>query len=289
MERTLHRRAMERRADARHAAFHDAGRMKTTAKFVKGIALGAVVSALTLVSTSAFAGSGIGGVFNLGKANSVDKTTTLQGSTNGQQLRVVNSSTGADAAGIGIKTDAMRPPLAVNSQVKVANLDADLLDGLDSNAFQQRVTGTCFGSGTAISSIGATGAVTCSRSAQFPIHEVLANGDFDNLDFEPGLRLVPQCGFGGQGPGLLFVNEGGTDASLNWMFSQGGANSTVNAQGQTVPVARVVGFNLGPSATRLEGQFIWADAHAVVTVRAHLVVDPVRCEFSGTVLVAATS
>jgi hypothetical protein len=258
------------------------------AKFLKGALLGAIASGLTVGSAAAFAGSGIGGVFNLGKANTVDATTTLQGSTNGPQARVVNSSTGADAAGVAIKTDAGRPPLVVNSKTKVTNLDADLLDGLDSTEVQRRVTGTC-GHGTAISSIGATGTVTCSPSAQVPIHEVIANGDFADFVFGPLLRFQPQCHFGGQNAGFFFTNDAGTDSSLNWMFSQGGASSTVNAQGQTVQPGKFVGFNLAIGSTRLEGQFIWADAQTVVTIRIHLVDDGVRCEFSGTALVAATS
>ena len=67
----------------------------------------------------------------------------LQGTTNDQQLRVVNSGAGSRAFGIGIHTDTTRPPLAVNSHVKVANLNTDLLDGVDSAALQRRVTGHC--------------------------------------------------------------------------------------------------------------------------------------------------
>jgi hypothetical protein len=258
--------------------------MKTT--FVKGIALGAVVSALTLASTAAFAGSGIGGVFNLGKVNTVNGTTALQGSTNGQQLHVVNSNTGTAATGIGIQTSATRPPLVVNSNVKVANLNADLLDGLDSTALQKRVTGAC-ANGTAIASIGATGSVTCSTSAQFPIHVLVDSGKFADFFFGSGLRFQPQCRFGGAEPGFFVQNESNADASLNWMFSQGGATSTVNANGQTVPAGKFVSFNL--SGTRLEGQFIWADAQNVVTLRIHVLPDAARCEFVGTALVAPTS
>jgi hypothetical protein len=258
------------------------------AKFLKGALVGAIVSGLTIGSAAAFAGSGIGGVFNLGKANTVDATTTLQGSTDGPQLRVVNSSTGASAAGIGIKTDATRPPLVVSSKTKVTNLDADLLDGLDSTALQQRVSGVC-APGTAISSVGPKGSVTCSQSAQFPIHEFLDAGVIEPVFFGPGLKFAPECGPGGQGSGFVFVNETGTDASLNWMFSQGGASSTVNANGQTVQAGKNVIFSLGIGATRLEGQFIWADAQTVVTIRIHVLADTIRCEFSGTALVAATS
>jgi hypothetical protein len=47
--------------------------------FLKGVVLGAIVSTLTLAASVALAGSGIGGVFNLGQPNTVNKTTTLTG------------------------------------------------------------------------------------------------------------------------------------------------------------------------------------------------------------------
>jgi hypothetical protein len=109
--------------------------MKT--RFLKGVVLGAVVAGLTVTSTAAVAGTGIGGVFNLGAANTVNASTVLQGSTSGhQQLRVVNNATtGAGTTGIGIHTAPNEPPLAVDSKIKVSNLNADLLDGQSSTAF----------------------------------------------------------------------------------------------------------------------------------------------------------
>jgi hypothetical protein len=51
--------------------------MKLT--FVKGVVLGAVTSMLTLAATAALAGTGVGAVFNLGKTNKVNATSTLTG------------------------------------------------------------------------------------------------------------------------------------------------------------------------------------------------------------------
>jgi hypothetical protein len=105
-------------------------------RFLKGVLLVAIVSAATVVSTAALAGTGIGGVFNLGSTNSTNASTVLQGSTAGQQLRVVNNAaTGTGVTGIGIHTAANEPPLAVNSTARVSNLNADLLDGQTSAAF----------------------------------------------------------------------------------------------------------------------------------------------------------
>jgi len=105
-------------------------------RLLKGVVLGAVVCGVTVTSTAALAGTGIGGVFNLGATNRVNASTLLQGTTTGQQLRVVNSaSTGSGTTGIGIHTAPNEPPLAVDSTTMVNNLNADLLAGQTSTAF----------------------------------------------------------------------------------------------------------------------------------------------------------
>jgi hypothetical protein len=106
-------------------------------RFVKGAFAGACICFVTLSATAAAAGSGIGSVFNLGKTNSVNRSTVLSGSTRGPQLRVVNNNTTtrAGVAGIGIQTRTGIPPLAVNSKSRVNNLNADLLDGESAGSF----------------------------------------------------------------------------------------------------------------------------------------------------------
>ena len=47
--------------------------------FAKGAALGAVTAVLTLGTTAALAGTGPGANFNLGKTNTVNATSTLNG------------------------------------------------------------------------------------------------------------------------------------------------------------------------------------------------------------------
>ena len=55
---------------------------------------------ILLIATAALAGSGIGGVFNLGVTNSVNARTQLQGSTTAQQLVVLNASTSVNSTGV---------------------------------------------------------------------------------------------------------------------------------------------------------------------------------------------
>src|SRR5436305_8917793 len=126
--------------------------------FIRGAAVGGIGAALVMTATTALAGTGVGGVFNLGQSNSVDQRTLLTGNTpaGNPQLQVtdtlaagggalgaqsssasatarfVNSSTGVAA---NFLVQPGKAPFATNSSVKVPNLNADRLDGLDSTAF----------------------------------------------------------------------------------------------------------------------------------------------------------
>jgi hypothetical protein len=124
--------------------------------FLKGATVGFVCAVLGGATVS-LAGNGIGGVFNLGVSNSVDAKTTLNGSTATPQLQVTNTNTTAGAAGLGVNSASASPtiatkntaggpaaaitvnagvtPFTVNSQTRVANLNADLLDGFNSTGF----------------------------------------------------------------------------------------------------------------------------------------------------------
>jgi hypothetical protein len=77
-----------------------------------------------------------GGNFILGHSNSANKTTALTGSpTSGAALSVTNATAGQPAAGFHVSSTAS--PFTVSSPTKVANLNADLLDGIDSTGFQK--------------------------------------------------------------------------------------------------------------------------------------------------------
>jgi hypothetical protein len=97
--------------------------------------LAAAAIALVFGCATALAGSGVGGVFNLGQINTVNATSTLSGETTAPQLTVKNTSTNTSATALNLSVAAGRTPFRVNSTVKVANLNADLLDGRDSTYF----------------------------------------------------------------------------------------------------------------------------------------------------------
>jgi hypothetical protein len=94
--------------------------------FMKGVLVGALVAAIVTMAGTAVAGTGIGAVFNLGKTNSVDKTSILAGKTPDRVLQVTNRGAGP---ALGLTVKAGKPPLVVNSKAVVADLNADALDG----------------------------------------------------------------------------------------------------------------------------------------------------------------
>src|SRR5204863_4972279 len=78
-----------------------------------------------------------GGNFLLGKSNAADATTSLSASPAfaGKALQVTNTGTGAGATALGLNVASGHAPFTVNSGTKVANLNADKLDGIDSTGF----------------------------------------------------------------------------------------------------------------------------------------------------------
>ena len=97
----------------------------------------AVILALTvgLVST-ALAGTGVGSAFNLGKTNTVSAISKLVGSVAGPSLLIDNNSTNSAATALDLQVEAGKAPMKVNSGARVANLNADKLDGMDAGQLQ---------------------------------------------------------------------------------------------------------------------------------------------------------
>jgi hypothetical protein len=123
-----------------------------------GALLAAFVTAFAILTAAALGGSGTGSQFNLGQTNSVSRQSVLTGSAGrAAQLKVRNRGRGPAVEAV-VRRGA--PPFRVNSRGRVANLNSDLLDGVDGAAYQRRITGTC-AAGTAIRVVNADGTVAC--------------------------------------------------------------------------------------------------------------------------------
>lgn len=102
----------------------------------------AVVLALTAgLASTAPAGTGVGARFDLGKTNAVNAVSKLVGGVAGPNLRIDNNSTSTDATALDLRVESGKPPMKVNSDTKVASLNADQIDDKDSTEFATGVDG----------------------------------------------------------------------------------------------------------------------------------------------------
>ena len=101
---------------------------------VKPVIIGVSAAAAVIAITGAASGSGIGAVFNLGKTNKVNATSSLAGSTKRAMLSVTNSSTGT---ALSLQVRKGKAPFSVNSSGQVSKLNASLLGGLAASSFVQ--------------------------------------------------------------------------------------------------------------------------------------------------------
>ena len=170
--------------------------------------------------------------------------------------------------------------------------NSDQLGGRGAAGYQRRVNGTC--DAGAIRAINGVGAVDCTDQAVFPISADLNSNGPNSKATQLGpsnLSLLEACGasFGE----VRFTNFGTGGATLNWVFSQGGTSSTVNASGTSLAAPGGGTYFLPFDFTnRLEGQWIFADAEGVTTVNLHGFVapgSPAFCEFKGTAVWAPLS
>jgi hypothetical protein len=83
------------------------------------------------------AGNGVGKALNLGVNNTVGAITKLVATTSSAALLVQNSGTGP---GLQITVGAGKAPITVSAGAgKATNLNADMLDGVDSTGFEGRI------------------------------------------------------------------------------------------------------------------------------------------------------
>lgn len=120
--------------------------------------LAAPLAIAAVLSLTAMAGVSSAASLQVGKNNKSKGQTTLTSSSKKKAALAISNTGGAAAASFSVKKN--KTPFTVNSKTKVKNLNADLLDGLDSSRFQARVGGTC-AAGSAIRIINSDGSVVC--------------------------------------------------------------------------------------------------------------------------------
>jgi hypothetical protein len=131
----------------------------------------AIILALAVgLASTALAGTGVGARLDLGRTNAVNAVTTLVGSVAGPSLRVDNNSAGSGATALDLRVEPGKAPLKIDSDARVANLNADKVDGKDSGAFVLDGATAVFASGqtrsdgTIRNSVGAVSAATHSQT-----------------------------------------------------------------------------------------------------------------------------
>jgi hypothetical protein len=125
-----------------------------------------VVAAVALVvALGATNAHGAATNFLLNTSNTSKSQTTLNGSAvAGKALQITNTNTASGATALSLSVASGHTPFTVNSGTKVASLNADSLDCLDSSQLQRRVTGTC-PTGSSMSAVAADGTVSCASFA----------------------------------------------------------------------------------------------------------------------------
>lgn len=127
------------------------GVLVVSSELMKGAVVGAVAASVVMIATAALAGTGIGGVFNLGKTNKVNAQSTLTGKAGSSNLQLTNTGSGP---ALGLTVGSGKAPLVVNAKAgKATNLNADKLDGLNSTDLERALafrtlTFHAIGSGT---------------------------------------------------------------------------------------------------------------------------------------------
>jgi len=95
----------------------------------------ALLALFVALSGTAIAANG--GNFILGQSNSAGKQTSLTANRTGPALQLTNTNTAAVATPLNLVSAVGKAPFTTSSTTKVANLNADMLDGLDAAAFDQ--------------------------------------------------------------------------------------------------------------------------------------------------------
>lgn len=201
---------------------------------VFGLAL--VLALMFGVASMALAGTGVGGVFNLGVTNTVNALTKLTGSVAGPSLQIDNNSTNTAATALDLQVEPNKPPMKVNRTTKVTNLNADRLDGLDSTRLVE-ARGDINGN-----SANFSGILEHSEGASFlntGFHTVVAHATKG-----PPVNVLLSCPSQTGAGTLRIVNNSADfgDSQRVWV-DDGSANPSFNTLGQNQSVDKSVSPN----------------------------------------------
>jgi hypothetical protein len=252
--------------------------------FLKGAVIGLTCGLLGGAAV-ALAGTGVGGVFNLGVSNSVDAKSTLTGASPGAQLQVTNTNVNGGTFGLGVNSasaattgvftntgggpaggffvNAGVRPFTVNSTTQVRNLNSDLLDSLDSAAFQKRVTGNC-PAGSAVRVVNVNGTVTCQSAGGSGGPSVLAGV----VTFVDPLDTSGFIGMGGEANLIPAAADAGSPVPAAGTLSLFRARLTTAAAGNVVFTLFVNGAATAVTCTIAAAQTTCADGANTAPVAA---------------------
>lgn len=192
-----------------------------------------------------------GGNFILGKPNTASSKSTLSAPISDKALQVANTSTGTGATALGLSVASGHAPFTTNSGTKVANLNADKLDGKDSSGFV---------SSSRVQRIHWR--VETDQSVQQRSEEVLAYGP---LHLKGTCKSAEILG-GPEGYVKLKVHSD-VDASANWFFVEG---STASENGLALGAASGDVDVDSKTSGRLIGTLIYDWAGGTISVSLHL-------------------
>ena len=99
----------------------------------------AVILALVFgVASMALGANGL--PFILGENNAATALTRLTGNVDASAMQIVNNNAGADDSALSLSVQQGEAPMRVNSSSRVANLNADEVDGKSAGAFLPKAT-----------------------------------------------------------------------------------------------------------------------------------------------------
>lgn len=162
------------------------------------------------LSSSAYAATGDG--FILGQPNTADKPTTLTGTTAGAAALKVANTAAQPAA--NFTAPAGVAPFSVSGSAKVAKLNADLVDGVDSSAFL-RSTGTAINA----QNLGGVSASEYVRGFAGAVAVAKGSNTFDLANGFVPLRL--ECGLDIKYQPSKISYTNATDAAANIFIDDG--------------------------------------------------------------------